>query len=251
MSRERPPPRIWPVLIATLTGTAILLSLGVWQVKRLHWKEALIAELEAKSAAAPVSLTRALESAEQGQDAEFLRVAFKGRYLHGSGKKMIATYDGGQGWTIITPAVSEDGFAVIVDRGRLPDNRLKDFARPEGEVTVEGVIRTYRGGKGAYDPENDPAANLWYWWDVPAMLAASELPAGAKPFPYVVQLVPGETGGAFPRPDAPKAKLANNHLGYAITWFGLAATLLAVAGFYIRDIRKRRKAPLDAPGARG
>ena len=83
------------------------------------------------------------------------------------------------------------------------------------------------------------------------MLAASELPAGAKPFPYVVQLGPGETGGAFPRPDAPKAKLANNHLGYAITWFGLAATLLAVAGFYIRDIRKRRKAPLDAPGARG
>ena len=251
MSRERPPPRIWPVLIATLTGTAILLSLGVWQVKRLHWKEALIAELASKSAAAPVSLTRAIEIAGQGLDAEFLRVAFKGRYLHGSGKRMIATYDGGQGWTIITPALSEDGFAVIVDRGRLPDNRLKDFARPEGEVMVEGVIRTYSRGKGAYDPANDPSANLWYWWDVPAMLAASSLHGDARPFPYVVQLVPGETRGEFPRPDAPKAKLANNHLGYAITWFGLAATLLAVAGFYIRDLRKRRKPPLDAPGARG
>jgi surfeit locus 1 family protein len=250
MSRERPP-RIWPVVLATLIGTAILLSLGVWQVKRLHWKEALIAELEAKSLAAPVSLAAAIAAAGEGQDPEFLRVAFTGRYLNDSGKKMIATYDGGQGWTIITPAMSDDGFAVIIDRGRLPDNRLKDFSRPDGEVQVEGVIRTYSRGKGAYDPENDPAANLWYWWDVPAMLKASSLPEGARPFPYVVQLLPGEAKGEFPRPDAPKAKLANNHLGYAITWFGLAATLLAVAGFYIHDLRKRRKPPLDAPGARG
>ena len=97
---------------------------------------------------------------------------------------------------------------MIVDRGRLPDSRLKDFPRPEGEVTVEGIIRTYSRGKGAYDPSNDPAANLWYWWDVPAMLAASKLPEGVKLFPYVVQLVPGGPAGQFPRPHAPKANLA-------------------------------------------
>jgi surfeit locus 1 family protein len=250
MSRDHPP-RLWPIIVATAVGTAILLSLGAWQVKRLAWKEALIAQLEAKALAAPVSLPRAVEIAAQGEDPEFMRVAFTGRYLHDSWKKMITTYDGGQGWTIITPAVSDDGWAVMVDRGRLPDNRLKDFARPGGEVTIEGVIRAYRGGKGTYDPENDPAANLWYWWDVPAMLAASSLPAGAKPFPYVLQLAPGEARGEFPRPDAPKAKLANNHLGYAITWFGLAATLLAVAGFYIRELRKRQKPPLDDPSPRG
>lgn len=250
MTPDRPP-RIWPVILATVIGTAILLTLGVWQMKRLAWKEALIAELEAKSLAAPVSLSRAMDAAERGGDPEFLRVAFTGHYLNESWKKMIATYQGGQGWIIITPAVSDDGWAVIVDRGRLPDSRLGDFARPEDEVTIEGVIRTHRGGKGIYDPVNDPAANLWYWWDVPAMLAASSLPAGPRPFPYVVQLTPSGDRGEFPRPDAPRANLANNHLGYAITWFGLAATLLGVAGFYIRELLKRQKPPLDDPGPRG
>jgi surfeit locus 1 family protein len=169
-------------------------------------------------------------------------VKFRGSYRHEAWKKMISTYDGGQGWTIITPAVSEEGFAVIVDRGRLPGQRLENFEQPEGEVDIEGVIRTHRSGQGYFDPANDPAGNLWYWWDVPAMLAASGLPQGLKPYPYVVQLLPASTTAEFPRPQEPQANLANNHLGYAITWFGLAATLAAVAGFYVYEVKRRRKA---------
>ena len=56
-----------------------------------------------------------------------------------------------------------------------------------------------------------------------------------------MQLLPGANSVEFPRPQAPKADLANNHLGYAITWFGLALTLLGVAGFYIYDLRRRRR----------
>ena len=154
---------------------------------------------------------------------------------------MISTFQGGQGWTIITPVVTADGYAVIVDRGRLPGQVLEHFDRPEGDLAFEGVVRTYRRGKGMFDPENDPKANLWYWWDVPAMLAASRLPEGLKPFPYVVQLLPAASASDFPRPEEPKANLTNNHLGYAITWFGLALTLLAVAGFFIYDLRKRQR----------
>ena len=72
---------------------------------------------------------------------------------------------------------------MIVDRGRIPGPGLEHFDKPEGEVAIEGVIRTYPRGQGMFDPENDPKANLWYWWDVPAMLAASGLPEGLKPFP--------------------------------------------------------------------
>lgn len=234
------PIRIWPILLATLIGTAILVTLGVWQVQRLHWKEALLAQLAANAAAAPLDLAAAASLASQGRDAEFVRVRFTGTYRHDGWKKMISTYQGGQGWTILTPAVSADGWAVIVDRGRIPGQRLENFDKPEGEMTIEGVIRTYPRGQAMFDPENDPKANLWYWWDVPAMLAASGLPQDLKPFPYVVQLLPAATPAEFPRPDEPKANLANNHLGYAITWFGLALTLLAVAGIYIHDLRKRR-----------
>ena len=237
------PIRLWPILLATLIGTAILVTLGVWQVQRLQWKEALLAQLAANASAPPLGLAEAASLQGTGRDPEFVRVKFTATYKHDAWKKMIATYQGGQGWTIITPAVTADGYAVIVDRGRLPGQRLENFDKPEGEVMNEGVIRTYRRGRAMFDPENDPKANLWYWWDVPAMLTASGRSEGLKPFPYVVQLLPAAAAtGEFPRPEEPKANLANNHLGYAITWFGLAMTLLAVAGFYIYDLRRRPKA---------
>lgn len=241
MSPHERPPRIWPILLATVIGLAILLSLGMWQVQRLQWKQALLAQLAANARAEPIGLADAARLVSQGQDVEFVRVKFAGQYRHDAGKKMISTYDGGQGWTIIAPAVTADGWAVIVDRGNLPGQLLGNFNKPEGEVAIEGVIRTHKAGKGYFDPLNDPKANLWYWWDVPAMLAASGLPEGLKPFPYEVQLLPSGDSAGFPRPEEPKANLANNHLGYAITWFGLAATLLGVSGFYIHDLRKRRR----------
>lgn len=236
MSGQERPPRIWPVLVATAIGIAILVTLGVWQLQRLQWKEALLAQLASNAAAAPVGLAEAA----QRPDPEFVRVSFTGTYAHGAGKKMIATFERGQGWTIVTPAVTADGYAVMVDRGRIPGQLGEAFDKPEGEVRIEGVIRTYRNGRAMFDPENDAKANIWYWWDVPAMLAASGLPQGLKPYPYVVQVLPRASAAPFPRPDEPKANLANNHLGYAITWFGLAATLLAVAGFYVYGLRKRR-----------
>jgi surfeit locus 1 family protein len=204
-------------------------------MQRLQWKEALLARLAANAAASPTSLAQAA----QRPDPEFVKVSFTGAYVHDVAKRMMATFEGGQGWTVITPAVTADGYAVMVDRGRIPGQLGEAFGKPEGEVQIEGVIRTYPHGQAMFDPENDLKGNIWYWWDVPAMLASSGLPQGLKPYPYVVQLAPSAAAAPFPRPDEPKAKLANNHLGYAITWFGLAATLLAVAGFYLHGQRKR------------
>ena len=234
------PPRLWPVLLATLIGLAILVTLGAWQVQRLAWKEALIAQLAANAAAPPVDLSTAYNMARAGSNAEFVRVAFTGTYNNDAWMKMLSSYEGGQGWTILTP-VSADGWAVIVDRGKLPGQRLEHFDQPQGPQQIEGVIRTHGIGQGFFDPVNDPKGNMWYWWDIKAMLAASGLPAGLKPFPFAVQLLPASTTAEFPRPEEPRADLANNHLGYAITWFGLAATLLGVAGFYIFDLRRRRR----------
>jgi surfeit locus 1 family protein len=232
------PPRIWPVLIATAIGLGILITLGVWQMQRLQWKEALLAQLAANAAAPPVSLAEAAAMA----DPEFVRVRFTGTYQHGGWKKMIATFQGGQGWTVITPATTADGWAVMVDRGRIPGELGENFDKPAGKVVIDGVIRTHARGQGMFDPDNNAEANLWYWWDVPAMLETSGLAPGLRPYPHVVQLVPAGAAG-FPRPEEPKANLANNHLGYAITWFGLAATLLAVAAFYVHELRKRRRRP--------
>lgn len=235
-----PPPRIWPIVLAAGLGLAILLSLGVWQLQRLQWKEALLAQLAEKAEAHPIDLAAAEGLRAQGQDLEFTKVRFRAAFKHDALKKMISTYQGAQGWTIITPAITADGYAVMIDRGRLPGQRLEHFDQPEGEQELTGVIRTHSKGRGYFDPDNDPKDNYWYWWDIPAMFAASGLPPGLKLFPFEVQLLPGTVKVEFPEPPAPKADLSNNHMGYAITWFGFAAALLVMALFYIRSLKRHR-----------
>ena len=235
-------PRIWPVLLAVIAGFVILCGLGTWQVYRLQWKQGLLAQLAANQDADPVDLATAESFHSIGNNVEFMKVRFRATYKHNAGMTMISTFEGGPGWIIITPALSSEGLAVIVDRGRVPVERLESFDKPLGEVEITGVVRTYKNGKGYFEPDNDPEKNAWYWWDIPAMLKASEFPASAKPFPFVVQVLPGSVTAEFPIPAEPKANLSNNHLGYALTWFGLALALVVVAGIYVRGLMKKSSA---------
>lgn len=239
MSRR---PRVWPVLLAAAAGLVILLGLGTWQVQRLAWKEALLAQLAANAAAAPVDLATAAARAAEGGNAEFLKLQFRATYLPDRSMALISTFDRGPGWTIITPAITGDGRLVLVDRGRVPAGRQTDVPPPAGEVELTGILRRHNGHRGYFDPDNDPASATWYWWDVPAMIAAAKPAADVEAVPFVVQLVrvPGDT--TLPQPDEPRATLRNNHLGYAITWFGLAAALVVVTAAYLRTQMKKSAA---------
>jgi len=239
MSRK---PRIWPVVVASAAGLAVLLYLGIWQLQRLQWKEGLIAQLAANAAADPVSLEAAGTLRGEGRNIEFLKVRFPATYRNDAGMTMISAIDGGPGWTVITPAVTPAGLAVLVDRGQVPADRLDTISKPEGEIEISGIVRLYPHGKGYFDPDNDSARNAWYWWDVAAMLDASHLPPGVTPVPFVVQLLPGTATAEYPRPPEPKANLRNNHLGYAITWFGLAAVLVAMTALYVSALMKKSSA---------
>jgi surfeit locus 1 family protein len=178
----------------------------------------------------------------KGEDIEFLKVRATGQFLHDQEKLLIAVYDGNPGWEVVTPLVTTDGTLLLIDRGLIPDG-LRDRAKradgnPEGVVEVTGVIRKHNGGPGLFSPDNDPHANMWFWWDIPAMLAATKttIPLGVEP--YVVQLLPAE-GSGFPKPQAIDAGLRNNHLQYAITWFSLALALAVIAFLYVRGQTKK------------
>ena len=237
-------PRIWPVVLASAIGVVILCGLGFWQVQRLHWKEGLLAQLAANAAAAPIDLATADAVQRDGRSIEFVRIGFRATYKFDAEMKMISTFEGGPGWTIITPAVTPGGQAVLVDRGQVPADRLESYDKPQGEVEITGIIRQYANGRARFDPDNDAAKNQWYWWDIPAMLQASHLPGNGKPLPFVVQLLPAAVTADLPRPPEPRANLSNNHLGYAITWFGLALVLLVIAGLFLRG--QMKKPPLEA-----
>ena len=220
------PRRIRPLWFVASSGFVLLVGLGLWQVRRLAAKEAQLALIAVRAAAAPIGPAELAERRMLGEDVAYLRVRLTGTYLGDQTKPMIATFDGGPGFELVTPFLTSDGFAVLVDRGAVPaplDDRWQ--VREAADLVV--AVRPLVGRQGMFDPDNDAAGNRWYWWDLKAMMAATSLPEKAELVPVVVQAEsPGSDG--LPRPVPLAARLRNNHLGYAVTWFSLAAALLGV-----------------------
>lgn len=232
-------PRIWPILLWAGLGIAVLLALGTWQLFRLAEKEAQLAEFAERAKAPPLSLTEVLARRGTGSDIEFDAVKVRGVFDHAAERHKLTSFEGSPGFQIITPFRSEDGIMVLVDRGVVSAG-LKDAAkRNESPAPVElsAVVRAHGKERGFFDPDNDVDGNLWYWWDVPAMLSSVAIAPELQVAPFVLQELPGSDPNRFPRPASPEAQLSNNHLQYALTWFAFAVTLLVIAGLFIRKLR--------------
>jgi surfeit locus 1 family protein len=231
--------RAGSALVAALLGVTVLLGLGAWQLYRLQWKEGLIAEMEARLSAPPVSLDEAI-----GDPAEFLHVRASGTFEH-EGEMFVLDSQGGRpGWRVVTPLKSSRGIFVLVDRGFVPDEQRSPAKRPEsqpqGNVEISGYLSRHAGGRGLFTPDNDAAGNNWYWWDVPAMLAFGKIDPSSRVAPFILHVLPGNNAGVLPKPSPPMQGLSNNHLQYALTWFGLAIVLAFVAFFYLRSEASNR-----------
>jgi surfeit locus 1 family protein len=220
--------RRWPLLVFSLVVAALLLNLGFWQLHRLGEKEALIATIDARLKGEAATLA----DAAAATDIEFMRIKLGGRFLDKPVMRKLTSYNGSPGFDILQPFLTTDNKLVLVHRGAVPENYADT---PRQATELEAVVRLHNKGQGFFDPENDPAKGLWYWWDVPEMLATIPPQPDAATMPFIAQQIPvaGETG--LPAPLPPKAELRNNHLGYAITWFGLAAACVVMAGVWARS----------------
>lgn len=227
--------RIWPILLAAGIGLAILLALGVWQVQRLTWKNALIADYDRAITAEPIALDAALEQFLAGKRIDGMKVKAKGHFAPRDPLRLLTSTSIGPAWTLVHGFELDTSSAVLVNRGKI--NQSKAVPAPaEATVEIIGHIVWHDQGKGFFDVENQPDVNQWYWWDVVAManqFSATHL----NPNYVVVNLVAGSPGTEGLDVDPPKAELRNNHLGYAITWFGLAAVLVVMTGLFIYRTR--------------
>jgi surfeit locus 1 family protein len=227
-ARRRFRPRPWPTVTA-LVAVAVLIGLGVWQLQRLTEKLALIAAIDARIAEPPIALPTTIADPAA---LEFASVRLRGRFVHDKELYLGArTHGGAIGFHVIAPLVLDDGRAVLVDRGWVPSTRRAPESRAAGqiagEVTVDGQIRA-GGWKGSdlFRPANQPAQNLWLWMDLPAMAAHAGLTA-AETSVYVVA-GPAENPGGVPIGAVLRPEVRNDHFGYAMTWFVLAAAMLVV-----------------------
>ncbi|MAS06753.1 MAG: hypothetical protein CL534_18990 [Ahrensia sp.] len=227
----------WVLLVSTLVALAILVSLGNWQLRRLAWKEDLLATIDARIHAAPVPLDEALSRMRGGEDIEYLPVELSGRFLPGTEQHVLSTWKGASGWNIYQPLRLEDGRVLFVNRGFVPYDRADPKTRPEslpeGEQAITGLARLPLDAKpGFLVPENEPAKNEYYWKDLAAMTAAAGV-GGETVVPLFVDAGPYADPAKLPIGGVTNIDLPNNHLQYVVTWYGLALALAAVSGVFL------------------
>ena len=223
-----------------LAALAVLVGLGLWQIKRLHWKEGLIAQIETRSKGAPIALKEATVVAGEGRDPSYYRVRVSGRFDHAKERYLFAVSEGRAGWQVITPLRTVDGELVLIDRGFVPDSLRDPASRCEGEgedvVTVTGILRI-PDTQGLFIPDNEPEANRWFWRDLKAMAQSMFPGEPVQLAPFFLEAEKGEVPGAWPEGGQTRLDLPNNHLQYAITWFLLAICVLVIYGVYVWKAR--------------
>ncbi|MGK2910042.1 MAG: SURF1 family protein [Sphingobium sp.] len=222
---------------------AALVALGTWQVERRAWKHALIAQVDARIHARPVPAPgpAAWRGITSESDA-YRRVTARGTFLNDRETFVQASTALGSGYWVMTPLRATEGFTVLVNRGFVPPDRRRDHNRIAGAVTVTGLLRITEP-KGGFLRSNDAGADRWYSRDVAAIGAKRGLRDVA---PYFIDADASDKGDRSPMGGLTVVSFPDNHLAYALTWYGLALMVLGGAFIVGREewrIRARASKP--------
>lgn len=215
---------IFPLLLG-IVGTAILLSLGVWQLQRLAWKEAILAKIDATIAASPVAVP---SEPDPVRDA-YLPVVAEGRFTGEHIDVLVSRKQQGAGVRAIE-VFETDGRRLLVDRGFIPDDQ-RGAPRDEGAASVVGNLH-WPEEVDDFTPPPDEKTGLWFARDVVAMSEKLK----TEPVLIIAREATGQ--GIEPIP-VDNSGIPNDHLGYAIQWFGLAIVWMGMTGYLLWRIRRR------------
>ena len=235
----------WLFIVFMLALTALFVVLGVWQVQRLAEKEALIASVDQRLTMSPLELPPVGEWV--GLDPEVFNyrpVTVTGTFDNADTVLVFTSLGeprgkfGGPGYWVMTPLDVTGGGTIFVNRGFVP--QASGFAKgeggPVGEQAVTGIgLRPEAAGP--FTPGPDKAKRV-EWVRDPARLAAM-LPSTPTPLaPFTLDAPAGEAG-ALPQGGETVIEFPNNHLGYAMTWFGFALlTPVLLAFWVVRQVRR-------------
>jgi cytochrome oxidase assembly protein ShyY1 len=227
--------------IFTLAMVVLFVGLGIWQLQRRVEKHALIAALTERLAAPPQALPEPSQWSALAPDRdEFRRVSFEAIYqpvrsasVYSSGSAVRSDISGPGVWAFMPARVLSDGAVVVINRGFVPN---ADPSRPSTggfQKVVERVPARLTGyirfpeRAGLLTPAADSAKALWFVRDVPDMAKAM---GWGEVAPFYLDLELPVPSDGIPKPGPLEVHLKDDHLQYAITWFGLAvAVVLAFA----------------------
>lgn len=238
-------PGLFLLTLLTIVGTVVLCALGAWQLERMDEKHAYIDRLQQQAAGAPAPMPPSADWAKLDPAAlDLTHVVARGSYIDGIAGVRTTIAAGppgsrqlsGFGRWIFQAFKLEDGGVILVNRGFVPEGRLGQIGPASGPDTINGFLRAPEA-RNSFTPQDLPAIREFYTRD-PAAIAAS---LGQPPAPFYLEAA-REGDGMTPPAGVDVGELIgripDNHLQYALTWFGLALTLLGVFAAFVWQARK-------------
>jgi len=217
---------VFPILMGVV-GVMVLMSLGFWQMRRMEEKQVYLDEIEARIGNAPIPLPAVPEEGPHKFQAVFAEGRFTGDYL-----EVLAGQKGASPGVLVIEAFAlPDGRRIMVQRGFIEDD-LRGAPRAPREAKVEGNLH-WPQDTNSFTPPPDTKTGLWFARDVSAMAAALK----TEPTLIVASAPTGD--GIAPMP-VDTSGIPNDHWGYAIQWFLLAATWAGMTVFLLWRIRTRK-----------
>ncbi|MFN7038657.1 MAG: SURF1 family protein [Alphaproteobacteria bacterium] len=210
----------------------LLISLGTWQIYRLNWKNSIIEKIDKRIVIESYSPERINDL--NIDESEYRNIKLKGHFINDKEVHLYGgsiEFKGKVGYFILTPFETINNEFILVNRGWVPESKKNIITRPDtiinDEVEIEGLI--LRGEKKkTFTPKNDLDKNLWLWIDLNAIKEYTKL--DLVPF-FLLQKKINEKD-KLPIAKTISPNIRNDHLGYAITWYSLAITLVIVFYFY-------------------
>lgn len=219
---------IFPLMLG-LVGCGLLIGLAIWQLQRLEWKTAKLAQIEAKIAADPVALPHLVSE----KDDIYLPVTVRGRLAGPEALVLTGLNQAGPGYRVIGAFdVAGGNRKIMVDLGFVAETD-RGFTRPTGDITITGNLN-WPAEKDSYTPEPDLTGNIWFARDVGRMAEV----LGTEPVLVVAKAVDPAIAAVSPLP-VDTSSIPNDHLNYAITWFSLTAVWLGMTALLVWRIRRR------------
>ena len=216
-------------LVFGVIGAAILISLGVWQLQRLAWKDAVLAEIDARILAEPVAIPE-LEALDPERD-RYLPVEASGNLGAEYIRILVSQKIQGPGYRIIAP-FEVGGRVILLDRGII-STRAEIPPAPEGRLDVLGNLH-WPDDRNSSTPDNDIDGNFWFARDIAQMADV----LGTEPILMIAREVSEVDSAITPFP-VDSSSIPNDHLQYVITWFSLAFIWLGMTGYLLWRIRQR------------
>ena len=216
-------------MFVAVPGFLVLLSLGVWQTKRLAWKEAILEKISYNLSAEPSLLPITPKKTEHN----YSMVKVQGSLEPSSIFILTPIKGSGAGFRVISPLKLKDGSKILIDRGVIREKE-KDLVETLGQPMLVVGYLFWPNETDYFTPEPNFKRNIWFSRDLEKMAKF------LKAQPVLVVETENRLDPSIKMQD-PTIEIPNNHLQYAITWFMMSILWFGMSAYFVYKIIEKKK----------